>query len=109
MDRLQGNDSEVLDQAEINRIISENSVDEFPKLRGAPGYCLETMPWNQIVELISENTTQSLGTLGRHPSGVVTYRRFRQQVYFEGVVLLNRKVVQTQRAGTSPFSAAGTS
>ena len=69
-----------ISQAEVDRIIAENSVNEFWKLDGVPGYCLETLPWQEASKLVQCGTFEALGTLGRDPADIVVYRRFKAKV-----------------------------
>jgi hypothetical protein len=55
-------------------------VEEFERLRAIPGYRLDPVPWEQVISLVTENTTESLGQLGRAPSGSVVYFRFKEKV-----------------------------
>ena len=55
---------------EAARIIAENDVAAFPRLRGVPGYQLEPVPWAKAVVLAREGTEAALGQLGRFASGV---------------------------------------
>ena len=67
-------------QAEVHRIINENSVHEFYKLEGVPGYRLATLSWQEASGLVNTGTYESLGTLGRHPSAIVIYWSFKAKV-----------------------------
>ena len=69
------------DPVTVNYILGNNLIEEFHLLRGAPGICLDPQPWDNIKAIVGRNTLQSLGTLGRHPAGIVEYRAFRKQVY----------------------------
>jgi hypothetical protein len=64
----------------VNYILDNNLTEQFSLLRGAPGICLEPVSWETIKEFVEQNTEQSLAKLGRHPSGIVSYRRYRKQV-----------------------------
>jgi len=64
----------------VNHVLNNNLTDQFSLLRGAPGVCLESVTWEAIKGLVEQNTEQSLAKLGRHPSGIVTYRKYRKQV-----------------------------
>ena len=68
------------DPITVTHILNNNLVDQFHLLRGVPGICLDPVPWEKIKELVTRSTVQSLGTLGRHPAGIVEYRKFRRQV-----------------------------
>lgn len=68
------------DPVTVNNILNNNLVDQFSLLRGVPGICLDPLPWDKINDLVAIDTVQSLGTLGRHPAGIVEYRKFRKQV-----------------------------
>ena len=57
-------------------------MDEFERLRAYPGFRLDPMPWEQVILLVAENTTESLCKLGRAPSGSVVYFRFKEKVRF---------------------------
>ena len=65
---------------EVARIIMGNRTDDFEKLRGVPGFQLEPVPWDTVVQLVAENTTESLGKLGRSPAGQIVYRRYKSKV-----------------------------
>ena len=65
---------------EVARIILGNRTDEFERLRGVPGFQLEPVPWDSVKQLVAENTTESLGKLGRSPAGQVIYWRFKSRV-----------------------------
>ena len=65
---------------EVARIILGNRTDEFERLRGVPGFQLEPVPWDIVKQLVAENTTESLGKLGRSPAGQVIYWRFKSKV-----------------------------
>lgn len=65
---------------EVNRILDNELVEEYCRLRHTPGFCLEAMPWAKIKQLVEENTEASLGNLGRHPSDIVVYRAFRTKL-----------------------------
>ena len=65
---------------EVARIILGNKTEEFERLRGVPGFQLEPVPWDTVKQLVAENTTKSLGKLGRSPAGQVTYWRFKTEV-----------------------------
>lgn len=69
-----------LTQVEVDRIINNNCTEDFCKLQGVPGYCLQKLSWEAACQLAREATFESLGTLGRHPSDIVVYRRFRGKV-----------------------------
>lgn len=73
----------VLSKAEVDKILDENIEAGFERLRGLPGHCLEALPWEEVKHLVQLNTEESLGTMGRHPSGTVVYRRFRRQMLSE--------------------------
>ncbi|CAL5224508.1 g7205 [Coccomyxa viridis] len=64
---------------EVARIILGNRTDEFERLRGVPGFQLEPVPWDTVKHLVAENTTESLGKLGRSPAGQVIYWRFKSK------------------------------
>ena len=68
------------DPATVTYILNNNLVDQFHLLRGVPGICLDPVPWGRVKEIVATNTVQSLGILGRHPAGIVEYRKFRKQV-----------------------------
>ncbi|KAK9818142.1 hypothetical protein WJX72_007762 [[Myrmecia] bisecta] len=70
---------------DVERILASGSTDEFEKLRGVPGFCLEPTSWEKASRLAEENTEASLGQLGRHPSDIIVYRRFRSKVLKEYV------------------------
>ncbi len=65
---------------EIARIIRGNLVHEFERLRGVPGFQLDPVPWETTRQLVEENTTESLGKLGRSPAGSVVYWKFKGHV-----------------------------
>ena len=65
---------------EAARIIAENDVAAFPRLRGVPGYQLEPVPWAKAVVLAKEGTEAALGQLGRSPAALVVYHRFKLEV-----------------------------
>ena len=65
---------------EVARIILGNRTDEFERLRGVPGFQLEPVPWDTVKHLVAENTTESLGKLGRSPAGQVIYWKFKSKV-----------------------------
>ena len=65
---------------EAARIIAENDVAAFPRLRGVPGYQLEPVPWAKAVVLAREGTEAALGQLGRSPAALVVYHRFKMEV-----------------------------
>lgn len=65
---------------EVARIILGNRCDEFEKLRGVPGFQLRPVPWETVKQLVAENTTESLGKLGRSPAGQVIYWKFKGKV-----------------------------
>ena len=65
---------------EVARIILGNETSEFERLRGVPGFQLDPVPWESVKRLVAENTTESLGKLGRSPAGQVVYWRFKGQV-----------------------------
>lgn len=65
---------------EVARIILGNVSDEFERLRGVPGFQLEPVPWKAVKHLVAENTTDSLGKLGRSPAGQVIYWSFKIKV-----------------------------
>ena len=65
---------------EVARIILGNRTDEFEKLRGVPGFQLRPVPWETVKQLVAENTTESLGKLGRSPAGQVVYWKFKGEV-----------------------------
>lgn len=69
-----------ISQTEVDRIIAQNSVAEFDKLEGVPGYCLETTSWKDACRLVRIGTFEALGQLGRHPSHIVVYRQFKAKV-----------------------------
>ena len=68
---------------EVARIILGNRTDEFERLRGVPGFMLEPVPWHTMRHLVAENTTESLGKMGRSPAGQVTYWKFKSKVRFK--------------------------
>lgn len=76
-----------LTQVEVDRIINNNCTEDFCKLQGVPGYCLQKLSWEAACQLAREATFESLGTLGRHPSDIVVYRRFRGKVLQEYVTM----------------------
>ena len=63
-----------------NYVLNNNLEDKFESLRGIPGICLDPLPWKEIKAHICGSTEESLGTMGRHPRGLVEYRQFRAQV-----------------------------
>ena len=65
---------------EAARIIAENDVAAFSRLRGVPGYQLEPVPWAKAVVLAREGTEAALGQLGRSPAALVVYHRFKLEV-----------------------------
>lgn len=67
----------------VNHVLNNNLTEQFALLSGAPGVCLEPKSWDAAKELIAQNTEESLAQLGRHPSGIVTYRRYRKQILAE--------------------------
>ena len=69
-----------ISKADIERILSENRTSEFYKLEGVPGYRLTTLSWEEASNLAKTATFESLGALGRHPSDIVVYRRFKAKV-----------------------------
>ena len=69
-----------LNADEVARIILGNKTEEFERLRGVPGFQLEPVPWDTVKQLVAENTTDSLGKLGRSPAGQVIYWRFKTKV-----------------------------
>lgn len=69
----------VPDPSFVNLVLSKNLVEKFEQLRGAPGICVEPASWEDTKALVAGNTYTDLATLGRHPSGIVKYRRFRKQ------------------------------
>lgn len=79
-------------QEEVDRILNNNLVEEFEKLRGAPGVCLEPFPWAEVKRLIAENSLESLGKLGRSPAGIVVYRQFRKKVLHQYSALTSPSV-----------------
>lgn len=89
------------DPAFVAFVLDNNIVDKFHLLRGAPGICLEPAPWEKIRDAVRGNTFRSLATLGRHPSGIVDYRRFRNEVRALGdrqkAVIESRSHCQTLR------------
>jgi len=76
-------DDGVPDPHFVNHVLNNNLTENFALLRGAPGICLEPKSWGAIKELIDENTEESLAKLGRHPSGIVSYRKYRKQILAE--------------------------
>ena len=66
----------------VDAILKDNRTEEFEKLRGAPGICLDPVPWDTARQLVQENSVESLSKLGRHPAGIVQYRSFRSKVSF---------------------------
>lgn len=71
---------------EIARIIRDNLVDEFERLRGVPGIQVDPVPWDAVTKLVEENSTESLGKLGRSPAGMVVYWKFKEKVISAKVV-----------------------
>ena len=65
---------------DIARIIRGNLIEEFDRLRGVPGFQLDPVPWETVRKLVDENTTESLGKLGRSPAGSVVYWKFKEKV-----------------------------
>lgn len=65
---------------EAARILAENDVAAFPRLRGVPGYQLEPVPWAKAVVLAREGTEAALGQLGRSPAALVVYHCFKMEV-----------------------------
>lgn len=65
---------------EVARIILGNKTEEFERLRGVPGFQLKPVPWHTVRHLVAENTTESLGNLGRSPAGQVVYWNFKSKV-----------------------------
>ena len=65
---------------EVARIILGNITDQFERLRGVPGFQLDPVPWKTVKHLVAENTTDSLGKLGRSPAGQVIYWKFKTKV-----------------------------
>ncbi|KAK9800806.1 hypothetical protein WJX73_008400 [Symbiochloris irregularis] len=71
-------------RSEVDRIIDANSVSEFYKLTGVPGYSAsQPMTWDIASGLVKEHTFESLGQLGRDPADLVVYRRFKAQTLEE--------------------------
>lgn len=64
----------------VHHVLDRNLEDKFELLRGTPGICLDPQSWENIKQLIYGNSEEDLGSLGRHPSGIVQYRQFRKQV-----------------------------
>ena len=67
-------------QGEAKRIIAENDVAAFERLRGVPGHQLDPVPWARVVELVKENTEAAYGHLGRSPAALVVYHHFKLKV-----------------------------
>lgn len=63
-----------------NYVLNNNLVDKFELLRGVPGICLEPVSWGNIKKLVAGSSLEELSSLGRHPSGIVEYRKFRSKV-----------------------------
>ena len=57
-----------------------NVVKDFERLRPVPGFQLDPVSWETVKALVAEKTAESLGKLGRAPSGSVVYWRFRDEV-----------------------------
>ena len=64
----------------MDSILDLNLQDQFERLRGLPGHCLEPVDWATACQLVQQGSEESLGKLGRHPRDTVVYRRFRRQV-----------------------------
>jgi hypothetical protein len=73
--------SATLSKEEVHRILVTRSVSEYPKLEGVPGLNIEPVSWDRMLELVAENTVQSISKLGRHPSGIITYWLFKAKVW----------------------------
>lgn len=69
-----------LTQSEVDRIIGQELTDEYEKLRHTPGFCIDAVSWERLMELIQLGTEEALGKLGRTPAGIRAYWNFRAQV-----------------------------
>ena len=63
-------------------------MEEFERLRANPGFRLDPVPWEQVISLVAENSTESLGQMGRAPSGSVVYFRFKEKVISEQALII---------------------